>query len=141
MTHFITADESEFPIVKISFNLKEPSKEQFNEFLNCQKDLLSRKKPFVLLMDARKLGFLPAEIRIMQGTFFKDYQQPLKEYCLGASIQVSSPFVKMMIKAMMAIAPPPNHTVISSNAQEARRLAVDILNRNTQNIKKEHLVE
>lgn len=120
---YSTFDESEFPLVKITFNLKDPSPEHFMQFIDGQKKLLTRNKEFVLLMDARKVGFLSSEIRIMQGNFFKEYKEPLKKYCLGAVLLVSSPIVKMMLKGMMLIAPPPNNTIVCSNELEARKLA------------------
>jgi hypothetical protein len=127
---YATFDETEFPIVKVTFHLKDPSLQQFRQFIAGQKRLLDYKKPFVLFMDARKVGFLSSEIRIEQGNFFKDFNRPLKEFCIGAILHVSSPLVSIMIKGMMLIAPPPNAIHITSDADDATKMAEDLLKKN-----------
>ncbi|GCC53458.1 hypothetical protein SanaruYs_37020 [Chryseotalea sanaruensis] len=118
---YATFDESDFPIVRVTFNIKNPTLDQFKQFIDGQKKLLSYLKPFVLIMDARNVGFLSSEIRIEQGTFFKNDRERLNKYCIGAVLWVSSPIVSMMIKGMMLIEKPPNETFITSNIDEVNR--------------------
>jgi hypothetical protein len=137
---YCSVDESQFPMVKIYFHLKDPTLLQFNQFLDEQKRLLTYQKEFVLLMDATKVGFLSSEIRIAQGNFFKEYNDTLKKYCLGAVLLVSSSLVKMMIKGMMLISAPPNQTLICSNENEARVLAENLIKKQKFTIREDHLV-
>jgi hypothetical protein len=118
---YATFDESDFPIVKVTFNIKDPTLDQFKQFIDGQKKLLAYAKPFLLSMDARKVGFLSSEIRIEQGNFFRDDRERLVKYCIGAVIWVNSPIVSMMIKGMMLIEKPPNETFITSNIEEVNR--------------------
>lgn len=126
---YATFDESDFPIVKVTFNIKDPTLDQFKQFIDGQKRFLSYAKPFVLLMDARKVGFLSSEIRIEQGNFFKSDRDRLIKYCIGAVLWVNSPIVSMMIKGIMLIESPPNETFITSNIEEANKKVAELRTR------------
>lgn len=63
-TKYSTFDESEFPIVKVTFNLKHPNLNQFMQFIDAQKRILNKKEKFVLLMNARNVSFLSSDFRI-----------------------------------------------------------------------------
>jgi hypothetical protein len=118
---YATFDESGFPVVKVTFNIKDPTLDEFKQFIDGQKRILCYAKPFVLLMDARTVGFLSSEIRIEQGNFFKNDRERLNKYCIGAVIWVNSPIVSLMIKGMMLIERPPNETFITANIDEANK--------------------
>jgi hypothetical protein len=118
---YATFDESDFPVVKVTFNIKDPTLNEFKQFIEGQKRILSYAKPFILLMDARMVGFLSSEIRIEQGNFFKNDRERLNKYCIGAVLWVNSPIVSLMIKGMMLIERPPNETFITSNLDEVNK--------------------
>ncbi|NBW35495.1 MAG: hypothetical protein EBR30_10850 [Cytophagia bacterium] len=118
---YATFDHSDFPVIKVTFNIKDPTLEEFKQFIQGLKSILYQAKPYVLLMDARKVGFLSSEIRIEQGNFFKNERDRLNKYCIGAVLWVNSPIVSMMIKGMMLIERPPNETFITADAEEVNK--------------------
>lgn len=118
---YATVNESDFPVVKITFNIKDLTLDQFRQFIEGQKRILSYAKPYILLMDARMVGFLSSEIRIGQGNFFKNDRERLTKYCIGAVLWVNSPIVSVMIKVMMLIERPSNETFITSNIDEVNK--------------------
>ena len=122
-TPYISVDESEFPLVRMKFNIKSPTWEQYETFMHEQLRLLTYEKEMVFLMDCRKFGFLGSEMRIAQGKLFKENQVALQKYLLGAVLIVNSPLVKMMLKAIMLISSPPGKVVIVSSDEQGLVIA------------------
>ncbi|MDN4164443.1 hypothetical protein QWY31_02965 [Cytophagales bacterium LB-30] len=126
---YITTDESKLPLVKVTINFGNPSFSDYKLFLDFQIKLLSIKHPFVLYMDARKLGYLSSDIRMAQGKYFKDYKIELNTYCVGTIMLVKSTLASLMFKAVSVMENPPGETYITSDEMEALNKIEELLNK------------
>ena len=100
---YISVDEKELPIIKVTFNFNKETLEDYNAFLGFQQMVLNRYQPYVFKFDCCVMGYLPSEIRIAQGNFFKTNKELLQRYCQGVVLLVKSPLVALMAKGMAMV--------------------------------------
>ncbi|HAI75649.1 MAG TPA: hypothetical protein DCM08_05330, partial [Microscillaceae bacterium] len=77
MNNYAKLDESDPPVVKITFSKEEPSEEVFDDYLKKLHKIISQDHRIILLFDASNATFLNSKLRIKQGKFLKEYQSAI----------------------------------------------------------------
>ncbi len=118
-----THDESRWPVVRCIVPKEAPDPLSLEEHLRFIDELLSRRRPFVLLIDTRGGAALdaPARDRIRQHrkARFALYER----YVRGFAVVTESSLQRALMTAILAVAPGPNPEKMFDNLADALRWA------------------
>jgi hypothetical protein len=92
---------------------------EFDAHFKEYRALLSRNKPYVILMDTTKMGSTTAVFRKRYASFFKDHEAPLKRLCKGGALLITSGIVRGTLTAVLWLTPMPFPHKIVANREEA----------------------
>jgi len=126
---YATIDESRLPIVLITFSEKEPTRSEFDEYLDAMYKIYSRRQPVSFVFDATKVRYLSSEFRIKQGNWLKQNKELISEVQKCIVFVIPNMMVRFILDAILLITPLPAPYVIVKSLKEglaeaAKRLQI-----------------
>ncbi|EAY31440.1 hypothetical protein M23134_04273 [Microscilla marina ATCC 23134] len=118
---YATLDASHDPVMILHFTGEEPTEESFDDYLNLYLNAVKQKKGRGVVMEAKKVGFVPVKYRIKQGKFLKEHEALLKKNIAGIAFVFKSVITRFMITAVFVIKKPPFPYYLTGDLDEAVR--------------------
>lgn len=115
---YATIDESNLPIVLITFGEKEPTREEFDEYLNAMYDIYARRQPVCFVFDATKVKYLGSEFRIRQGNWLKQNKELIGEVQRCLIFVIPNMMVRFILDAVLLITSLPAPYVVVKSVEE-----------------------
>ncbi len=126
----ITFDDSEFPLVRVTFE-GDPSEGDFDRYLgDLQKNLdrcerLDRRSG--VLLDASRSGPVSASMRKKQAEWTRTHFDRSARYVVGYAFVIHSPVVRGILTAILWLAPLPSPHTVTNTVREAEEWLRDRL--------------
>ncbi|MCS7018490.1 MAG: hypothetical protein RMJ87_07010 [Cytophagales bacterium] len=115
---YATIDESRLPIVLITFSDKEPTRKEFDDYLNAMYAIYARRKPVSFVFDATQVRYLSSEFRIKQGNWIKRHKDLIAEVQKCFVFVIPNLLVRFILDAILMISPLPAPYVIVKTVEE-----------------------
>jgi hypothetical protein len=115
---FATTDYSKKPIVIVTLEGFEPTREEFNEHLSDLTSIVSMPGS-VLILDISRSKFLASEHRIAAGNWLKNEKENFKKNVKGMAFVNNSLIMSAILKGVFLISKPPVDHIVSSSVDDA----------------------
>ncbi|MDN3205253.1 DUF7793 family protein [Algoriphagus sediminis] len=103
MKPYAEIDESKFPIIYVRFTGQKSTDENFQAYLDGNKNCYRHQKKLAILFDASKASLPSFKHQKMQADWLKENEDLMREYCLGTAYVISNPAVRMILKGIFAL--------------------------------------
>lgn len=115
---YATIDESNLPIVLITFSEKEPTREEFDAYLDAMYKIYARHQPVSFVFDATKVKYLGSEFRIKQGNWLKQHKALIGDVQKCLVFVIPNMMVRFILDAVLLITPLPAPYVVVKSVEE-----------------------
>ena len=102
----ITNDVSHWPLVVVRVDRGPATKEHVQAFVASQREMLTRREPFVEIADALDAAVISAVERRMLADWLKESEAQAKPLCVAVGVLVSSPIIRGAMNAVLWIKSP-----------------------------------
>ncbi len=118
MIPYAEIDESKFPIINVRFTGEKSTDENFQAYLNGNKNCYRHEKNLAIIFDASKASLPSFKHQKIQADWLKEHEGLMKEFCLGTAYVISNPAVRMILKGIFALQKQPvPYEIFGSNAE------------------------
>lgn len=107
MTPFAHIDQSDFPLVVVTYTGEKPTEENFPQYLEELTDVYRREAPFIIVFDAFKSVLPGLKYQRKQAQWMTEHLDLIEQYCLGSAFVIPQDIIRTVLKAIFAIQPPP----------------------------------
>jgi hypothetical protein len=115
---YATIDESNLPIVLITFSEVEPTHETFDAYLDAMYNIYARRQPVSFVFDATRVKYLGSEFRIKQGNWLKQHKDLIGEVQKCMVFVIPNIMVRFILDAVLLITPLPAPYVLVKSVEE-----------------------
>ena len=123
MEPYAKIDQTKFPIVTIDFMPFDPTKAQFQAYLDEMDTMYLKDGRRAIIFDASKTKYLPSELRIMQGTWLKLRKEQIKDKVVIMVFIIPNVMVQMVFKGILLVEPLPAPYKLAKSMEEAMEIA------------------
>lgn len=120
MSASINLDDSLWPLLTIQF-IGVNTDQRFTEYLDECTRLLSRREPFVCILDCARSGVSTSDQRHMQSQWLLRHDAALRKQMLGCACIVTSAPMRLVVSLVLHVSPMPCPYVIVSSQEAAVR--------------------
>lgn len=125
---FFKTDESEFPIIKITFVSNDPSEKQIQQLIDYQLDTLQRfKKKFAVVYIGTGLTYIDSTGRYMMSRFMKNNIDEIKKKIVCIGFCIDSTIGKIILSGIFILQKPNYDYIIHSDYKKVEAWAKDKL--------------
>lgn len=103
MTPFAHIDQTEFPLVIITFSGERPSEENFQAYLDHITKIYHREEPFIVVVDASQAVLPALKYQRQQAQWMADHLELIESYCRGTAYIIPNDIMRTLLKAIFAI--------------------------------------
>jgi len=100
---YATLEEQDAPLFRIRFSAKEPSREEFEEYLQILDELYAKHDKLALLFDASQVKYLSSELRIRQGEWLKENFEQMENQCAGVAYFLPNLMTRFILKGIFLV--------------------------------------
>lgn len=130
MKNYAIIDESNFPLVTISFTGEKSSDENFSTYLREMKAAYRHQTPFVIIFDATNAVFPAIKHQKMQAGWIKEYDQMIKDYCLGTAYVMPGAMIRTVLKSILSLQKQPVPFLVAKSMEGGYQWAQSLLDQN-----------
>jgi hypothetical protein len=116
---YFTLNTDKFPYIYVKFEAKQPTDEEFEEYIEYAGKLLLQNQPYAIILNLSKAGYLKAKYRIKVGNFFKKNQTHISKFCRGTAHITDSAIQKFLLQAIFAVQKPPYEYIVVKEEERA----------------------
>ncbi len=115
---YFSLEATDFPKVYIKFKNKQPTDNEFEEYMNCISTVFLQQRPYVVLTDMSDTGYLKAKYRTQVSQMIDKNREHLSEVCKGIVYLTGSSIHKFLLQSIFSIQTQPySHTVVNKEEQ------------------------
>jgi hypothetical protein len=114
----IIVDDSLWPLIIVRFE-RDPSAQEFAEYLARRSMYLERPEQTVSILDASRVRTGTAEQRQLQAEWIKRNAALLRQRSLGSAHIISSPVIRLVTSLILHVQPIPTPHIVVSGMNEA----------------------
>lgn len=122
---YISAEFLNPNVIKVTFSEITPDEVMFNNYLHFLEDIYSKKIKFILVYDSCKSKYLPSDMRVKLGLWFKKNNEIVKNYNYHTVFIINSIMIRLVLNGIFLVEKPIYTYDIVSNLEEAQKI-VDI---------------
>lgn len=100
---YATLEEQDAPLFRIRFSAKEPSCEEFEEYLQILDGLYAKHDKLALFFDASQVKYLSSELRIRQGEWLKENFERMESQCAGVAYFLPNLMTRFILKGIFLV--------------------------------------
>ncbi len=120
MNAYAEIDESDFPIVNIRFTGNKSTEENFQAYLDENKNCYRHKRKLAIIFDATDAVLPSFSHQKMQADWLRENTLLMQSYCIGTAYVIPSRAVRAILTAIFAMQKQPVPYKIFGNKEEAR---------------------
>lgn len=118
MKKYAIVDNTNFPIIEVTFTGENATDDNFTLFLEEVKKSYDNQNKIALIFDATH-AIVPAyKYQKMQADWLKDNSQMIKEFCAGTAYIIPNIIIRTVLKAIFTLQNQPAPYVVSSTFKE-----------------------
>lgn len=103
MNLYAKIDESNFPLVTITFTGEKSTDDNFSQYLKDMGEAYRHEKLFIILFDTRNAVFPALRHQKMQADWIKENDQMIKDYCLGTAYVMPNLMIRTVLKSILSL--------------------------------------
>lgn len=113
---FYKCDMSNYPYINILTKSRQPTNEEFEEYINLLDDIYDNCDRFGFIMETDgNTPFLKAEQRIKIGNWTKKRKETIAQKCKGCAFLISSFLQETMLRGIFLIQKPPYEYILEKD--------------------------
>ena len=96
-------DQSQFPLVIVSFTGLKATKKNFQSYLKDLSELYARKEPIVIVFDATLTPFIKLRLQKRQTKWMAENYSMVKKFCIGTAYVIPNNIIRTVLKTIFAL--------------------------------------
>ncbi|SNS25419.1 hypothetical protein SAMN06295967_10633 [Belliella buryatensis] len=120
MEAYALVDNSEFPLVMISFTGNKSTDENFQAYLASTKAVYRHERKLAIIFDATFAGVPSIKHQKMQANWLKENEPLMQQYCIATAYVIPNMAVRTVLKFIFALQKQPVPYQIFEKQQDAR---------------------
>lgn len=108
MTLFAHIDQSDFPLVIVTFTGVKPTEENFQAYLDELTEVYKKGETFMIVFDASQAVLLSLKYQRKQAQWITDHLGLIQEFCLGTAFVIPNDIIRTVLKAIFSIQQQPD---------------------------------
>ena len=103
MASYADFDQSNFPLVTITFGAVKANEENFQAYLDEMSRLYERKEPLIIIFDATNATFPGIKYQQRQAKWLADHRKTMETYCMGTAYVIPNDIIRTVLKAIFSL--------------------------------------
>ncbi|WP_338793074.1 hypothetical protein V9L05_11695 [Bernardetia sp. Wsw4-3y2] len=116
---YFSINTDNFPYVYIKFEAKQPTEEEFEEYIKYAAKIFLQNQPYVIILNLSKTGYLKTKYRVQVANWFKEHQTHVSKFCKGTAHITDSAVHKFLLQGIFAIQKPPYEYIVVKEEEKA----------------------
>jgi len=112
-------DDSQMPILRISFSDKLPTDDDFDYYLAQFELYLKKEQQYIAVFDTLAMKAFPNRFIAKQASWMQRNEEKLKKYSFGAVFIINNLAIRMVLRAIFLLKTPPVLTHVVATEKEA----------------------
>lgn len=127
MEKYATIDETTFPLVRVTFTGAKSTDENFQTYLNENKDCYRHQRSIGILFDASNASIPSLKHQQMQAAWLKENRNLMVDFCVGTAYVIPNAAIRAILKMIFSFQKQPVLYRIFEYTQEAEQWLQSIL--------------
>lgn len=108
MNPYAFIDQSDFPLVTVTFSGAKVTEENFQTYLDELSELYAKEEPFIMVFDASEATLPNIKYQRRQALWMAEHYQSIEAYCLGTAYVIPNDIIRTVLKAIFALQQQPS---------------------------------
>lgn len=105
MNPYAFIDQSDFPLVTVTFTGAKATDENFQTYLEELSGIYAKEEPFIMVFDATQAVLPNIKYQRRQAQWMSEHHQSIETYCLGTAYVIPHDIIRTVLKAIFALQP------------------------------------